>query len=277
MRLGSAINVAPPPPPPSPSLLPSLLPSLPTPTSPHSHPNPDPRPRFLFTGVQTKGDLNYLGRDFKCLATTKRARVADLGAMARDRGVGKSARFSLERLVALTLHRQLDKSVGVRCSSWEAAKLSQAQERYAAMDVLEGLKVYRHLHTLTDRSARLSAAQALPGVAVDIVPRTGNIAQLSGRCASARVVELDGGHWVHGQPGLTPARVKASDGKRLVEIVEVFAPSLHIPNLKVSGAVRCGTVRYGALRCGTVRCATVWYGNFDSNGFNSRFTTPPRR
>ena len=182
--------------------------------------------------------------------------------MARDRGVGNSARFSLERLVALTLHQQLDKSVSVRCSSWEAAKLSHAQKRYAAMDVLEGLKVYRHLHTLTDRSARSSAAQALPGVAVDIVPRTGNIAQLSGRCASARVVELDGGHWVHGQPGLTPARVKASEGKRLVEIIEVFAPSLHIPNLKVSGAVRYGTVRYGTVRAapyGALRYGALRY------------------
>ena len=188
--------------------------------------------KFTFVGRCVAQDLKKLGRDFKCVPLMAKVDSLDLGRMAKSRGVVARADHELAKIVAVTLKRHLAKSPSVRLSEWSAATLSPEQQQYAAMDVVEALKVYRHLDGLPDLSARITCSAATTGVVVDVVPAHGDVTIFSTRAATGTIVELEGGVWTNTLAQSKPKTLKAKTNWRLVELSSVRAPAAAIKHLK---------------------------------------------
>ena len=151
--------------------------------------------------------------------------------MACQRGVTSHATASLDQIVALTLSRRMIKSSSVRLSKWSSSTLSVEQQKYAALDVTEGLRVYLHLAAMPDLSQRLPCDDAVVGTEVDIVPKRGSICQKASRAAAACIVD-------HTQSWTSPLGTRAmprpkTQPWRLVQVSSVRAPALIIPGFKV--------------------------------------------
>ena len=116
----------------------------------------------------------------------------------------------------------------VRLSKWSVPQLSDPQAKYAALDVLKSLDVYFHLLSLDDLSARLTAADAIVGTVVDVVPPHGSVAVLATRCATARIVTP--ARWT--PPAGCTGSLNPTAARALVSITELHAPSLVVPGVK---------------------------------------------
>lgn len=129
-----------------------------------------------FVGKQVGGDLSKIGRDFKILATMNDVLREDLDSMALRRGKVTIHNNSLEKLAEVCLGFTMNKDPLIRQSDWgRRGDLTLEQMRYAALDAKVPLLVYEYLMKFHDRTARLSASEATPGLRVMVLPMFGSI------------------------------------------------------------------------------------------------------
>jgi len=188
---------------------------------------------FIFVGSCLKHDFTRIQASFQSVTVPnndRTVRVIDLGQMASARGVvSKSA--SLEKLVAITLGQCLPKESRVRCSDWSVHPLTEKQERYAALDAIKALEVYHALESLPDLTARLTRAQLLPAVDLDVVPASGSVASMASCAAHATYVhDLDVKN-VRWPVGMSMSDRAIECGVAL-RITQVFGTALIVPGLK---------------------------------------------
>ncbi|KAM4724045.1 exonuclease 3'-5' domain-containing protein 2 isoform 2-T2 [Anableps anableps] len=99
-------------------------------------------PRVLKVGVGCYDDGKRLTRDYGLSLST----TVDLRHLAlRQRRSSVSNGLSLKSLAADLLNVSLDKSLGLRCSNWEADKLTLEQMMYAARDAQISIALFLHL------------------------------------------------------------------------------------------------------------------------------------
>lgn len=187
-------------------------------------------PSYTFVGRAISGDLGNVGKDFNCSTVTSRVKSIDLGMYARERDVVSRGTAGLERLVFLTLGKQMSKAVDVRCSKWSAPQLSPEQIKYAAMDATYALDVYHKLSERFDVAARLGAAAAVPGVDADLVPTHGSVAVLASRVAAGSLLASPPrAEWI--SPFAGGQKVKVTKTRRLLQVTTVLAPSYIIKGI----------------------------------------------
>lgn len=87
-------------------------------------------PRVLLHGVNIKGDLHKLEKDFKCGLNMS---CVDLRSLYHEVSNSDCFYWSMEVLVKHSLKLSIDKSI--RISSWDVVPLTKAQQKYAAIDV----------------------------------------------------------------------------------------------------------------------------------------------
>ncbi|KAI8136866.1 hypothetical protein BJV82DRAFT_675472 [Fennellomyces sp. T-0311] len=101
-------------------------------------------------GKQVNSDLARIAKDYgvDCAppkdksGKTKPGFNYELGQFCRERDVIHNGKLGLDRICEAALSRRLPKGP-VRLSNWEAKKLSEAQVKYAALDVWASLKIYQ--------------------------------------------------------------------------------------------------------------------------------------
>ena len=202
-------------------------------------------PNAMFVGVNIKNDLRILGEDYKCGEDFEASiNTIELRMYARNRDVVQQANGSAADLVVTVLGERLNKADSIRCSDWSKPTLSDAQIRYAALDVIKPLEVYEELSKLPDLSLRLDPESAVPGILVDIVPphaRTNRnqpsggyrVGDLATRAAIGTILPDS---TAINATGITPRQVKTGNGTRLVKVTKVLAPSLFVPKHGIVGS-----------------------------------------
>ncbi|CAK5266047.1 unnamed protein product [Mycena citricolor] len=91
-------------------------------------------PRILKVGRAVHADLKNL--QDACASTDAFVGAVDLARLAKDRLVISTAKVGLDDLCARVLGKRLDKNVAERLSSmWDSETLTEAQIKYAALDV----------------------------------------------------------------------------------------------------------------------------------------------
>jgi hypothetical protein len=98
-------------------------------------------PRILKVGRAVGADLKYLQE--ACQSPDPSVGAVDLAQLAKERLIISSAKISLVDLCAKVLGKRLKNNVTVRVSSaWEQEQLTDAQIRYAALDVYACQEIY---------------------------------------------------------------------------------------------------------------------------------------
>jgi hypothetical protein len=100
---------------------------------------------ILKVGVGCQNDARKLSDNFGAVVK----RCLDLRALATNLEAAEFGDYSLSRLARHFLNVELDKRRDVRCSNWEADKLTSEQVEYAAMDALVATRIY---HALIQRA-----------------------------------------------------------------------------------------------------------------------------
>src|SRR3984885_800691 len=101
-------------------------------------------PKIIKVGRCVTSDLKYLQQ--ACQSSTPFVGRVDLGRLAKDRLLVKSAHISLADLCAVVLHKRLNKNVVEQIStSWKNEELTQGQINYGALDSYAGLEIYNKL------------------------------------------------------------------------------------------------------------------------------------
>jgi hypothetical protein len=201
-------------------------------------------PKISFVGASVLADLKQIGKDFKCTIIMDPANYVNLGRYARKRDVVQSGTASLEKLIQLTLGEILDKSPAVRLSKWSEKDLSNAQKKYAALDVMKSLEVYECLQSFYELTRQLLADTVMTlNQEVHIVPLHGNVASMAtcagfGNISDATICDSP--------DGIMPKRVKQNVHSRVIKVTSVLSPSLVVPGYKI--AKRKGKVYLGDLR-----------------------------
>lgn len=172
---------------------------------------------YTFTGRAVANDFACIEKDFGHLNLIKQSRVIDLGVHARKRDVISRGTAGLAMLVELTLGMHMCKPQSVRLGTWSSPHLSEEQQRYAAMDVTYALKVFHKLEQLPDLSARLSAANAKPGVTIDLVG-SGSVAIMARRAGTGTIITPPAGVWLN---PFNKKPINLTKTRRLVLISEV--------------------------------------------------------
>ena len=194
-------------------------------------------PKFLFVGVSIKNDFDILSKDFLLPGLSRQVNYISLGMYARERDIVQNGNCSMELIVELVLNEKLDKSDDVRCSKWSSSVYSTHQKLYAGLDVIKALQAYEKLSQLPDLSQRLDPANAVPGLAIDIVPphsrtarnkavRGYRVGDLATRAAIGTIVDDEK---ASNPANITPLYTKTSTKTRVVEVKEIVAPSLIVP------------------------------------------------
>lgn len=100
-------------------------------------------PKVKLVGVNIKNDIWKLGRDFKDFPAKKvvEENCIDTGTYT-NKVLNRFGRWSLERLTAYLLEKQIDKNPVVRKSKWHIQPLSKEQKIYAATDAYVSLLTY---------------------------------------------------------------------------------------------------------------------------------------
>ncbi|CAH0562517.1 unnamed protein product [Brassicogethes aeneus] len=99
-------------------------------------------PKVIITGVNIKNDVRKLARDFPGFNSDKMVENCfDSGVMAKN-CFPTSGRYSLEKLVNRILKMKINKDKKVRMSKWHIIPLSEAQQKYAAIDAYASLLLY---------------------------------------------------------------------------------------------------------------------------------------
>lgn len=120
-------------------------------------------PKYVFVGRAIAGDLAKLAKDFNHPAQLQLVQSIDLGPYARRRDVVSVGTAGLELLAELTLGQRLSKDPAVRLSQWSTPELTEAQRKYAALDVTVGLEVFFNLSARPDLAAKLPRSEAVCG------------------------------------------------------------------------------------------------------------------
>ncbi|MBD5239930.1 MAG: 3'-5' exonuclease domain-containing protein 2 [Bacteroidales bacterium] len=87
-------------------------------------------------GLSTKDDFTALNR----LAPVQPKGFIELQKLVKTRGIGEA---SLTKIYALLFGKRISKAQ--RLTNWEATELTEAQQRYAALDAWACLKIYDKL------------------------------------------------------------------------------------------------------------------------------------
>lgn len=87
-------------------------------------------------GLSTKDDFTSLNR----LSPVAPRGFVELQNMVKSHGIGEA---SLTKIYALLFGKRISK--GQRLTNWEAVELTEAQQRYAALDAWACLKIYDYL------------------------------------------------------------------------------------------------------------------------------------
>lgn len=90
-------------------------------------------------GLSTKDDFTSLNR----LSPVAPRGFVELQNMVKSHGIGEA---SLTKIYALLFGKRISK--GQRLTNWEAVELTEAQQRYAALDAWACLKIYDYLINL---------------------------------------------------------------------------------------------------------------------------------
>lgn len=87
-------------------------------------------------GLSTKDDFHALNR----LSPVEPKGFVELQQMVKTCGIGEA---SLTKIYALLFGKRISK--GQRLTNWEAVELTEAQQRYAALDAWACLRIYNHI------------------------------------------------------------------------------------------------------------------------------------
>lgn len=87
-------------------------------------------------GLSTKDDFNALNR----LSPIEPRGFVELQQLVKTCGIGEA---SLTKIYALLFGKRISK--GQRLTNWEAVELTDAQQRYAALDAWACLRIYNHI------------------------------------------------------------------------------------------------------------------------------------
>lgn len=87
-------------------------------------------------GLSTKDDFNALNR----LSPIEPKGFVELQQLVKTCGIGEA---SLTKIYALLFGKRISK--GQRLTNWEAVELTDAQQRYAALDAWACLRIYNHI------------------------------------------------------------------------------------------------------------------------------------
>ncbi|XP_074116102.1 WRN RecQ like helicase [Cotesia typhae] len=100
-------------------------------------------PKVRLVGVNIKNDCWKLGRDFPEFPAQKvvENNCIDCGPFC-NKIYNRSGRWSLQRLTAYLLEKQISKDAKVRNSKWHILPLSDAQKSYAATDAYVSLLLH---------------------------------------------------------------------------------------------------------------------------------------
>ena len=244
---------------------------------------------ITFVGRGVKEDLRRVNTTVfqgACFRNVSKVNAVDLGLFARKRDVVDTGAAGLQRLTACALSEHLPKPAEDRGSDGSAANLSDAQKRYAALDVVAGVRVYLHLGTLPDLSERVRKTSVHVGMAVDLAPEAGlhgvGVCALNTVVATGKVVQVRG-DWdapdfvaVGGRRErrkITPAKIPLKGVKRRV-VVEVRAADVQAPGFCVSGLTLAPK---DSARAGAVEQVTVGHLSTaaeKNDGGDSVFTVP---
>lgn len=93
-------------------------------------------PKVIKVGLSTKDDFHQLNQ----LEHIEPKGFVELQSIVKDYGIGEA---SLTKVYALLFGKRISK--GQRLTNWEALELTDAQQRYAALDAFACLKIYKHL------------------------------------------------------------------------------------------------------------------------------------
>jgi len=93
-------------------------------------------PDVVKIGLSTKDDFHVLNR----IAPVEPKGFVELQAFVKKYGIGEA---SLTKIYALVFGKRISKSQ--RLTNWEAVELTQAQQRYAALDAWACLRIYEKL------------------------------------------------------------------------------------------------------------------------------------
>jgi hypothetical protein len=109
-------------------------------------------PNIIKVGRCVTSDLKYLQQ--ACQSTTSFVGGIDLGKLAKNRLMVKTARTSLADVCAAVLHKRLNKNLAERIgTSWENEDLTSEQIQYAALDAYASLTIYNALLNILTPSA----------------------------------------------------------------------------------------------------------------------------
>ena len=153
---------------------------------------------------------------------------------ARKRNVVSNGQVSLQELVRLTLHENLNKDPSVHLSKWSKRNLDPLQIQYAALDAIKSLEVFNYLHHLPDVTKRLTISEVNIDMAVTVAPPHGStVCMLLSIGGYGRIV----GYGTHLSPyNMEPKQINATESVQqvIVEVEQVLAPSLIIPLYKTT-------------------------------------------
>ncbi len=93
-------------------------------------------PNVIKVGLSTKDDFHQLNQ----LEVIQPQGFVELQSIVKDYGIGEA---SLTKVYALLFGKRISK--GQRLTNWEAVELTEAQQRYAALDAYACLKIYQRL------------------------------------------------------------------------------------------------------------------------------------
>ncbi|GHT43150.1 3'-5' exonuclease [Bacteroidia bacterium] len=93
-------------------------------------------PAILKIGLSLRDDYNSLNRRYRFTPQG----FVDLQQLVQNYGIKD---MSLQKIYALLFHERISK--GQRTSNWEADRLTEAQQKYAALDAWACLKIYKKL------------------------------------------------------------------------------------------------------------------------------------
>ncbi|OAD55802.1 Werner Syndrome-like exonuclease [Eufriesea mexicana] len=102
--------------------------------------------KVKLVGVNIKNDIWKLGRDFSEFPASEvvKNNCIDSGKFANE-VLNRSCRWSLERLTAHLLKKQIDKNPKVRKSKWHIFPLNDEQKIYAATDAYVSWLLHIHI------------------------------------------------------------------------------------------------------------------------------------
>ena len=127
---------------------------------------------ILFIGQSNAQDFCKIQHDFKCQFQDGALQHQDIAILTASRSILEDASASLEGIVLICLQEELSKQQW--STKW--THLSDAQCKYAALDVIKVIKVYEHLVAVPVLKEQLKTENIQDGQMVVVVPQWWNLA-----------------------------------------------------------------------------------------------------